>query len=141
MPRFAIAGFLFALVFSYANVAWAQNGVAPQAAQAGENAALTDQEQRDFDARLRAANTNDERARIEAEREQLIQVRIQRQGAVIPPSPRELTQDPIMPDVPTPPLDRPRPTGNTLPGGALSGTGAGTSPALNPGGLGGADGR
>lgn len=136
MPRFAKIGFLFALLFAVVNGAVAQDGRAPAPAAAGDGAALTSQEESDFDARLRAATTEQGRTRIRAEREELIQVRIRRPGAVIPPSPRESSNDLVMPDVPTPPLDSSRPTGSTLPGGALSGTGAGTGPAINPGGPG-----
>ncbi len=136
MPGVLKVGFVLALLFPIMSCALAQDRTAPPLAGAQEGGIISDQEQSAFDARLRAATTDQERARIAAEREELIQVRIRRQGAEIPPSPRELNQDPIMPDVPTPPLDRPRPAGSTLPGGALSGTGAGTSPALNPGGLG-----
>jgi hypothetical protein len=63
----------------------------------------------------------------------------------IPPSPGEV-DIPLAPDVPTPPLNwTTRGGGSTLPGGALSGTGTGTSPASNslrwgPGGVG-PDGR
>lgn len=135
MPGFLRVGFVLALLFPVVTGALAQDRTAPPLAAAQEGGIISNEEQSEFDARLRAATNDQERARIAAERDELIQVRIRRQGVEIPPSPRELDPDPIMPDVPTPPLDRPRPAG-TLPGGALSGTGAGTSPAINPGGLG-----
>lgn len=130
MPRYALFGFLFAFLFPIINGATAQVGATPPGQE--NRAALSGEEERDFDARLRAAATDQDRARIQAQRQQLIDSRLRGQGAEIPPSARELNQQPLMPDVPTPPLDRPRPTGNTLPGGALSNTGAGTSPAINP---------
>lgn len=95
---------------------------------------LTEEEEHAFGARLRAASTDEMRTRIERERDDLIQVRVIQRGLVqiIPPSRYELSDDPIMPDVPTPPFDRPWPPG-MLPGGALAPIGPGTSPANSPG--------
>lgn len=135
MPGFIQAGVLLALFFATVPGALAQYGGAPPPADASGGAALSSQEQSEFDARLRAAATDQERVRIRAEREALIQVRIQGQQAVIPPSPRESSNDLIMPDVPTPPLRRGF-SGDPLPGGALSDTGAGTNPLSTPGGPG-----
>jgi hypothetical protein len=110
-------------------VCWTQQLAAPAALPNGSGA-LTDEEEQAFEARLRAASTDEMRARIERERDDIIQVRILQRGLVqiIPPSRYELSDDLVMPDVPTPPLDRPRAPG-TLPGGALAPMGAGTSPA------------
>src|SRR5688500_9683883 len=118
MPGFLVVGFALVLLFPAVTGALAQDRTAPPLAGAQEAGVISNQEQSEFDARLRAATNDQERARDAAERDELIQVRIRRQGAEIPPGPRELDPDPIMPDVPTPPLDRPRPTGS-LPGGAL----------------------
>jgi hypothetical protein len=106
---------------------------------------LTEQEQLDFEIRWRTARTMQERADIEAERNHLLETRARQQTIMpIPPSAAE-AGDPLAPDVPTPRPNSTVRSGSTLPGGALSETGTGTSPAINRGGSGfgnwGAEGR
>jgi hypothetical protein len=91
--------------------------------------ALTDEEARAFDARLRAAGTDQVRAKITRERDDLIRSRLAQQSASsdIPARRPELSDDLIMLGVPTPPLQRSWQT-TTLPGGAFAPMERGTNP-------------
>jgi hypothetical protein len=122
------------LMISAAPSVWSQSQP-PQSAQTSPYSGLTEQERAFFESRLRAAQTDQERAQILAERDSLVQQRSPQQGDLrqIPPSPRERADDPIMSDVPTPRSDRSWPYG-TLPGGALAPTGTGTGPSNTTGG-------
>jgi hypothetical protein len=98
---------------------------------------LTEPEWQTFDNRLKAARTDQERAAILAERDNLARTRSTQSGDVrtIPASPDEIANDPIMSDVPTPRSNRSWSYG-TLPGGALAPTGTGTGPSPTTGGWG-----
>ena len=118
------------LLFPPATVAWSQSSDTQQLAQS-DASGLTPAERQAFDARLSAAQSDQDRARILAERDNLIQARVVQP---IPPSRHEVADDPIMSDVPTPRSER-WPSG-TLPGGALAPTGTGTGPSPTTGGWG-----
>lgn len=133
MPRAAIAVLATFLMLPPATAAWSQSRT--QSVQGDITSGLTQAEQQSFDGRLRAAQSDQDRATIIAERDTLIQSRLTQPGVrQIPPSPSEALDDPIMSDVPTPRSER-WPTG-TLPGGALAPTGTGTGPSPTLGGWG-----
>jgi len=120
-------------------VAWSQSRDASQQVAQSATSQLSEPERQAFDARLKAAKTEQERATILAERDSLIQARATQSGDVrqIPPSASEAADDPIMSGVPTP-----RSGGwpyGTLPGGALAPTGTGTGPSPTTGGWGWSD--
>lgn len=126
-PR-TIVAVLAALLILPTLPAWSQS------AASSSSTGLTQAEQQSFDARLNAARSDTDRARIMAERDTLIQTRLTQPGPrQIPASPREAIDDPIMADVPTPRSDRIWSQG-TLPGGALAPTGSGTGPSTTTGG-------
>jgi hypothetical protein len=133
-PHHAIGSLalLLGLTTGFAGVCWTQQPSAP-AISPTDSGLVTEDEERAFDARRRAAS-DEMRARIERERADLIQVRIMQRDLVqiIPPSRSELSDDPVMPAVPTPPLERPWMPA-TPSGGAIAPTGSGTSPARSPG--------
>lgn len=121
------------LMVSTAPSVWSQSQV-PQSAQSDPHSALTEQERAFFESRLRAAQSDQERAQILAERNSLVQQRSPHSDLrQIPPSPSERADDPIMSGVPTPRSDPSWPYG-TLPGGALAPTGTGTGPSTTTGG-------
>lgn len=124
---------ILGLTVGIPSVCWTQQLSAPAVSPHG-GAVLTDEEEHAFETRRRAASTDELRASIARERDGLIQVRTVQRGMVqiIPLSRYELSDDLLMPDVPTPPLDRPG-APNMLPGGALAPSGPGTSPASSPG--------
>lgn len=127
-PR-TIVAVLAALLILPTLPAWSQSA-------APSTTGLTQTEQQSFDARLNAARSDADRARIMAERDNLIQTRLTQPGIrQIPASPREAADDPIMADVPTPRAERIWSQG-TLPGGALAPTGTGTGPSNTTGGWG-----
>jgi hypothetical protein len=127
-PR-TIVAVLAALLILPTLPAWSQSA-------APSTTGLTQAEQQSFDARLNAARSDADLARIMAERDNLIQTRLTQPGSrQIPASPREAIDDPIMADVPTPRADRVWSQG-TLPGGALAPTGTGTGPSTTTGGWG-----
>ena len=126
-PRTVVA-VLAALLVLPTLPAWSQSTIS--------NSGLTQAEQQSFDTRLNAARSDADRARIMAERDNLIQARLTQPGTrQIPASPRESADDPIMSDVPTPRAERTW-SQSTLPGGALAPTGAGTGPSTTTGGWG-----
>ena len=119
------------LIFPPATAAWSQSRDTYQQLAQSDASGLTPAERQAFDARLSAAQSDQDRARILAERDNLIQARVVQP---IPPSRSEVADDPIMSDVPTPRSAR-WPSG-TLPGGALAPTGTGTGPSPTTGGWG-----
>lgn len=122
------------LMVSTAPVVRSQQSQVPQSAQSGPYSALTEQERAFFESRLRAAQSDQERAQILAERNSLVQQRSPHGDLrQIPPSPSERADDPIMSGVPTPRSNPSWPYG-TLPGGALAPTGTGTGPSTTTGG-------
>lgn len=128
-PRTVVA-VLAALLVLPTLPAWSQSTLS------STSSGLTQAEQQSFDTRLNAARSDADRARIMVERDNLIQARLTQPGnRQIPASPREASNDLIMPDVPTPRGDRTWSQG-TLPGGALAPTGTGTGPSPTTGGWG-----
>ena len=107
------------------SVGWTQQLPAASAPQPNGSDVLTEDEEHAFAARLRAAGTDEVRAQIERERDDLIRDRTNQQSSTqtIPPSREESTGNLIMPDIPSsPPPDESHPgddPAETLPGGAL----------------------
>ncbi len=95
--------------------------------------ALTDEEAHAFDARLRAAGTDQTRAKITKERDDLVRARLVQRAPneAIPAGRHEASGDLVMSDVPTPEFDQ-RGQMTSQPAGAFAPMTTGSNPFGRP---------
>lgn len=122
-----------AFAFGIALAAASAGPVRAQTAPLESGVALSDEERMAFDARLRAAGSDQVRARIAKERDDLVRSRLAQRGPTqaIPPGPHEANGDLVMSDVPTPEFDQ-KAQMTTQPAGAFAPMSFGSNPFGRP---------